>query len=105
MSDMEFFIHHIQLDGVGEFEGYKEMGSITMSVSRDLLEDLERIFCIGNGEGLNTVEDINLSVIYRAFAGRSLMVGDVIIVNEGVFKIARSGFELAPELNYLKEGE
>ena len=104
MLDMEFFIHHIQLDDVGEFEGYKEMGSITMSVG-DLLEDLERIFCIGNGEGLNTVEDINLSVIYRAFAGRSLMVGDVIIVNEGVFKIARSGFELAPELNYLKEGE
>ncbi|MEI6478632.1 MAG: hypothetical protein WCO52_06700 [bacterium] len=100
MSDMEFFIYHFQW-----VNGYTEMGSITMSVSRDLQADLERIFRIGNGEGLNTVEDVDLSMIYRAFARRSLMVGDVIIVNEGVFKIASSGFELAPELNYLKEGE
>ena len=110
---MEFTIYHYLDDGYGRSgpSYYEKMGAIHILKSEltvegtneeRMMKDLDYIWCIGNGEGLRE-SDVLLATAYRTFAHRSLMVGDLIVTGEAVWRIASMGFELAPEMQYLLE--
>lgn len=110
---MTFTIYHFLDDRFGTTgpSYYERMGAIMLKQSElcaegtnqeRMMKDLDYIWCIGNGEGLRE-SDALLATAYRAFANRSLMVGDLIVVGEAVWRIAPIGFEIAPEMQYLLE--
>lgn len=113
-SWMTFTIYHFLDDGFGTTgpSYYERMGAIMIKQSElsnegtnveRMMTDLDYIWCIGNGECLRE-SDALLVTAYRAFAHRSLMTGDLIVVGEAVWRIMPIGFELAPEMQYLLEG-
>jgi len=101
---VDFTVWHVEYDD-HDFTcanpTYTAKISFTFVSTGDMMEDLDRVWCVGNGEGLRTPGEENASMLYRRFCDRSLMVGDLISVNEAVFRIASIGFDLAPEFAYL----
>ena len=108
---IEFKIwHEVTLGFEGDRLKYEYKGSISMpraqlcsegTFQERIFEDLDRIWCIGNGEGIRYEDDGDRTASYRAFAGRSLMVGDLIGVDEAIWRIAHIGFTLAPDMVHL----